>query len=150
MVLSFFVACVPPTVTAQQKGVRVCGKRPVFYTKKKVERSQDMLWRLFVDHCPPVPLNGALRVAVVMTFPWKRSETKANRARGWIPMPVEPDWDNLAKTPFDVLSKLSFWCNDGQIFDGRLVKGWGERPGIRVTIETEEEVLKFESSKLRE
>ena len=135
MTYSFFVECVPPTVTAQQKGVRVCGRRPVFFTKKKVERSQAMLWRLFEGHRPPVPFNGALRVTVVMTFPWRKSETKANRARGWMPMPVAPDWDNLAKTPFDVLSKLSFWCDDGQVFDGRLVKGWGDRPGIRVMIE---------------
>jgi len=138
MVLSFFVACVPPTVTAQQKGVRVRGKRPVFYTKERVRLAREMLWRLFEGHRPPVPLNGPLRVTVVMTFPWKAGESKANRAKGWMPMPVAPDWDNLAKTPFDVLSKLSFWCDDGQVFDGRLVKGWGEKPGIRVLIEAED------------
>jgi Holliday junction resolvase RusA-like endonuclease len=49
-------------------------------------------------------------------------------------MPTGPDCDNLSKTPVDVLSKLSFWCNDSQIFDNRVVKGWGDFPGVRVTI----------------
>jgi Holliday junction resolvase RusA-like endonuclease len=132
---TFFCPCIPPRATAQLKGVAVAGGRPVFYTKKKVKRTQDLFWSLFLGHRPPCPFNGPLRVTVVITFPWNKGETKANRAKGWIPMPVKPDWDNLAKTPFDTLSKLSFWCDDGQVFDGRVIKGWGCEPGVRVSIE---------------
>jgi Holliday junction resolvase RusA-like endonuclease len=135
MTHAFFCPCIPPRATAQQKGVCLAGGRPMFYTKRKVQRTQDLFYGLFLAHRPPCPFNGPLRVVVVITFPWRKGETKANRARGWMPMPVKPDWDNLAKTPFDTLSKLSFWCDDGQVFDGRLIKGWGDRPGVRVSIE---------------
>ena len=135
MTHTFFCPCEPPRATAQQKGVCVSAGRPVFYTKRKVQRTQSLYWSLFIGHRPPCPFNGPLRVTVVLTFPWRKSETKAVRARGWVPMPVKPDFDNLSKTPFDTLSKLSFWCDDGQVFDGRVVKGWGDRPGVRVTIE---------------
>lgn len=131
---SFFIPCVPPTATAQQKGVDTRGRVPRFYTKKTVTKSQDFFTSIFVGYRPPCPFNGPVKVTVILTFPWRKSETKRNRARGWMPMPVAPDWDNLAKTPFDVLSKLSFWCNDGQIYDGRVVKGWGNLTGVRVTI----------------
>jgi Holliday junction resolvase RusA-like endonuclease len=134
MTYSFFCPCTPPKATAQQKGVMVTTGRPVFYTKKNVQRSKDFFYWLFVNLRPPVPFNGPLRVEIILTFPWKASETKARRASGWLPMPVGPDFDNLSKTPIDVLSKLSFWCNDSQIFDGRIIKGWGDRPGVRVTI----------------
>lgn len=135
MTYSFFIACELPKATAQQKGVMVAGGRPVFFTKKHVQKSKDFFSYLLCNHRPPCPFNGPLRVWVVMTYPWKARETKANRAKGWLPMPVSPDWDNLSKTPFDVMTRLSFWCDDGQIFDGRVIKGWGERPGIRVRIE---------------
>lgn len=134
MTCSFFIPCELPKATAQQKGVMVTGGRPIFYTKKHVQKSKDFFTWLFVNQRPPVPFNGPIRVEIVMTFPWRKGESKANRARGWVPMPVCPDWDNLAKTPMDVLSRLSFWCDDSQIFDGRVIKGWGEKPGIRVTI----------------
>lgn len=135
MTYSFFCPCIPPKATAQQKGVNTSSGRPVYFTKKKVQHAHDLFTSLFVNLCPPVPFNGPIRVEVVMTFPWKKDETKHNRAKGWIPMPVRPDWDNLAKVPFDVLSDLSFWCDDGQVFDGRVIKGWGCEPGVRVTIE---------------
>lgn len=139
MTHTFFCPCIPPRATAQQKGVCLAGGRPRFYVKGKVKRTQDLFYGLFLAHRPPCPFNGPLRVTVEITFRWNRGETKANRARRWIPMPVKPDWDNLAKTPFDTMSKLSFWCDDGQVFDGRVIKGWGETPGIRVTIQTWEE-----------
>jgi Holliday junction resolvase RusA-like endonuclease len=134
MTYSFFCPCELPRTTAQQKGVSVIGGRPRFFTKAKVQRSKDFFACLFVNLRPPYPFNGPIRVEVVMTFPWRKGETKKNRAKGWMPMPVGPDYDNLSKTPIDVMSKLSFWCNDSQIFDGRIIKGWGREPGIRVTI----------------
>ena len=135
MTYSFFCPCTPPKATAQQKGVMVTGGgRPVFFTKKNVQRSKEFFYWIFISRRPPCPFNGAIRVEVVLTFPWRKGETKANRARGWVPMPVGPDFDNLSKTPIDVMSRLSFWCNDSQIFDGRIIKGWGAAPGVRVTI----------------
>lgn len=136
MTYSFFCPCTPPKATAQQKGVAFGGKRPIFYTKKKVRSTQEFYYALFFEHRPPCPFDGALRVTVVITFPWRKGERKAVRALGWVPMPVRPDFDNLSKTPFDTLSKLSFWCDDGQVFDGCVIKGWGNMPGVRVTIET--------------
>lgn len=135
---SFFVDCVPPTVTAQQKGVRIVRGRPLYYVKGKVRSARDFYWSIFEQNRPPVPFDGALRALIVLTYPWRSRETNKTRALRWVPMPVRPDWDNLGKLPYDVLSELSYWNDDGQVFDGRVVKGWGERPGVRVTIETVE------------
>lgn len=144
MTYSFFCPCMLPKATAQQKGCNVTSGRPVFYTKQNVQRSKDFFTALFFNLRPPVPFNGPLRVELVMTFPWSKGETKANRSRGWLPMPTGPDFDNLSKTPVDVLSKLSFWCNDSQLFDGRIIKGWGNTPGIRVTISEVDDNENFE------
>jgi Holliday junction resolvase RusA-like endonuclease len=141
---SFFVDCVPPKVTSQQKGVSVrCSSsngvlhsaRPVVYTKSSVEAAKLLFAALFARHRPPRPLDGPLLLIVVMTYPWRKNERKSVVARGWNPIPVKPDFDNLLKVPVDALSRLSFWDDDGQVFDGRLIKGWGDKPGVRVTIE---------------
>lgn len=141
---SFFVDCIPTRATAQQKGISIlCSSqngvlhspKPVVYTKRSVESAKQLFAALFAGHRPPRPLDGPLRVTLVMTYPWRMNERKAVVAQGWAPMPVKPDFDNISKVPIDALSKLSFWNDDGQVFDGRVIKGWGGRPGVRVTIE---------------
>jgi len=155
MKIDFFCDCVPPKATAQQKGacvvwraagagaraVRAGDRLPVHgasvrvYTKRRVADTKRMFAALFAGRRPPRPLDGPLRVCVTFTFPWRKGEGRAARAKGWAPMPVRPDFDNLAKTVFDVMGGLSFWSDDGQVYDGRVVKGWGDRPGVRVEIE---------------
>ena len=77
MTYSFFCPCVPPTATAQQKGVMVRGGRPLFYTKKTVTKSQDFFTALFHSYRPPCPFNGPVKVTVILTFPWRKGDRKS-------------------------------------------------------------------------
>ena len=47
---------------------------------------------------------------------------------------TKPDWDNLAKTLQDVLTRLRFWEDDAQVYSASVEKWWGEEPQITITI----------------
>ena len=136
--VSFFIPCVPPKTTSQQKGVMVIGGKPRFFTKAKVKHAADDMMTLLMPHVLPKPLEGPLKLCVTLTYPWRNSEKKRNVLKGWIPNDKKPDFDNISKSICDVMTKLLFWNDDGQVYDGRIIKGWGDRPGIKIEIETED------------
>lgn len=138
--ISFFIPCVPPKTTSQQKGVMVIGGKPRFFTKGKVKQSQNDLLTLLMPHVPETPFTGPIRVCVTLTYPWRSTEKKRNLLKGFIPNDKKPDFDNISKSICDVMTKLLFWHDDGQIADGRIIKRWGDCPGIMVEIENMEEV----------
>jgi len=85
------------------------------------------------------PMLGPLVVVIVCRLP--RPPTSM---RPW-PDSREGDFDNLAKSTCDALTRLTkksgsrklAWHDDGQIVDGRCVKRWtrpGEQPGATITI----------------
>ncbi len=51
---------VPPTATAQQKGVFVHNGRAHFFTKQKVRDAEDFLAALLAPHAPAEPLRGGI------------------------------------------------------------------------------------------
>ena len=61
-------------------------------------------------------------------------EPKKNRI-GLIPKTTKPDWDNLAKTLQDVLTRLRFWEDDAQVYSASVDKWWGEEPQITITVQ---------------
>ena len=132
--ISFFVPCVPPKTTAQQKGAFSAGGRIRFFTKKKVAQAESDYISLLMRHAPADPMEGPLRLRVCLTWPWRKSEKKGVVARGWAPMTSKPDFDNASKMLCDVMTKLRFWTDDSQIADGRVAKGWGDRPGVYVEV----------------
>lgn len=134
-ILCFFVPCVPPKTTSQQKGVMVIGGKPRFFTKGKVQESQNDILSLLMPYVPSEPLRGPLRFCATLTFPWRKTEKKSNLLKGWIHNDKKPDFDNVSKSLCDVMTKLLFWTDDGQIADGRIIKGWGDKPGIKIEIE---------------
>lgn len=126
---------VPPTTTAQQKGVFVRNGRARFFTKAKVRRSEDFLAALLSMHAPDAPFDCPVSLAVRWTFPWRKSERKSV-VRAGVPTPhvSRPDLDNLEKALLDVLTRLRFWTDDSLVADKRTSKAWGPRPGIDLTI----------------
>lgn len=149
MRIEFFIDCIPPTVTAQQKGVTATGKfkmtrrgrmRAVLrhYTKPEVEAVERQLIGWFLPHAPAAPIDGPIRCDIRFITPWTEA-LKAKRLKGKLPAFVgkdtRPDRDNLAKLPLDVLTACKFWHDDGQVCGGEIVKGWGDRPGIHVEIQ---------------
>jgi|LFRM01.2.fsa_nt_gb Holliday junction resolvase RusA-like endonuclease len=137
--ISIFIPCVPPKTTSQQKGVMVIGGKPRFFTKAKVRQSADDMMTLLMPHAPSRPLEGPLKLTVTLTYPWRKTEKKRNLLKGWLPNDKKPDFDNLSKAICDVMTKLLFWKDDGQVYDGRIIKGWGDSPGIRIVVETDAE-----------
>lgn len=117
-----------PTRTAQQKGVRgrydkETGKYRIHhYTKKEVSDDLMKLKAQLIGLKPEKPLEGPLRLSIDWWFPVKdkklRGRLKASR----------PDLDNLEKGFTDLLGKMEFFEDDGQIAEMRLRKRYVE-PG---------------------
>ena len=82
---------------------------------------------------PARPLTGPVSLKLAFVWPYRKSEPKKNRI-GLIPKTTKPDWDNLAKTLQDVLTRLRFWEDDAQVYSASVDKWWGEEPQIIITI----------------
>ena len=137
--IDFFVSCVPPKST-HQAALRILkrhdGKMFVgkFATSKGKQVEGELL-TLFVPYRPPAPMQGPLMLSVHWIYPWRKSEKKVNIERGIIPCDVRPDCDNLAKFVCDIMTRLGFYGDDGQIAVLKFSKSWGQKPGISVHIE---------------
>jgi len=136
--MNFFITCIPPKSTAQassrilrrKDGTQFVGK----FATSKGKQTQDELMILLSAHRPCSPLECPIRVSVEWTYPWRKSETKKNRARGYMPCTTRPDVDNLCKLLFDCMTRLGFWSDDSLIAELRFKKGWGDNHGIGVEI----------------
>jgi len=81
------------------------------------------------------PFEGQLRVMVVYTFPWRKSDAKVARNQSWAYMNKRPDVDNLFKPVGDALQTAGIIKDDGQIVEALARKIRAESPGIYVRIE---------------
>lgn len=139
--IDFFMDFEPPTVTAQHKGARVVvpniGKPFIhWFVKKEIEAAEKMLAAQLAPFRPQRPFQGPLRLVAEWTFPWRSSEPKRNRGAGWRWKDTAPDAGNSNKLLEDVMQREGFFLNDSQIADPRYPKMWGDRPGIRITLES--------------
>ena len=125
---------VPPKVTSQTKRVRVIAGRPMFFPKKEHQQAEHDLIALIAPYAPACPLDGPVKMRIDFRFPWRKSETRKRRAMVRVPCDVKPDLDNMAKLIGDVLTKLQFYRDDGQVADLRLTKSWGDDVGIRIVV----------------
>lgn len=133
--LSFFSPVVPPTATAQQKGLmRTKSGKLLFFKKKKVKDAEDLLFWAFFPFKPTSPLDGPVHLSVALTFPWRKSETKANVSKGSMLHCCRPDLDNMMKALIDTLVAGKFLHDDGQVAILHASKHWGTKPGITISI----------------
>ena len=78
-----------------------------------------------------VPLEGAVLLSMIATFPVPASWSKKRRAaalRGELLPTVKPDADNLLKC-CDALNEV-VWRDDKQIVQAIVQKRYGEQPGV--------------------
>ena len=136
---------VPPTATAQQKGVFVRNGRAHFFTKQKVRDAEDFLAAMLAPHAPAEPLRGPVYFQARWCFPYRKSEPKrvTNTGRE-IPHTSRPDLDNLEKNLLDVLTRLRFMTDDSLIFTKSTAKVWGPNPYLAIAIKTEAELYNME------
>ena len=129
---SFFLDIEPPTVTAQQKGVKIIrsgGKmRPLFYEKDEVKKAREQLRIALTPHKPKEPIEGAVELCVTWFFKTK------NKKRDGTFRTTRPDTDNIQKLFKDVMTEVGFWKDDSQVCIEAVMKRWALSPGISVTV----------------
>ena len=126
---------VPPTATAQQKGVFVRNGRAHFFVKAKVKEAENFLAVLLKEFAPPRPLVGAVELRATWCFPYRKSEPKWRTATGdYLPHTTRPDLDNLEKGLLDVMTRLRFWEDDSQVAQKKTNKAWGSRPFLEIHV----------------
>ena len=136
---------VPPTATAQQKGVFVRNGHAHFFTKQKVRDAEDFLAALLAPHAPAEPLRGPVYFQARWCFPYRKSEPKrVTNAGREIAHTVRPDLDNLEKSLLDVLTRLRYMEDDSQIFLKSTAKVLGPKPYLAIALKTEAELYGME------
>ena len=134
--ITFHLPIVPPKVTSQTKRLVMLAGKPMFFPKKEHKQAENDLLVLCQPHAPAAPLTGPVKLSVFFVFPWRRSETKKRIALGIAPNDTRPDCDNLVKLVGDVLTRLQFYRDDGQVSDLHVSKAWGDKIGITISIST--------------
>ena len=141
--MNFHLAILPPKATHQGSSMIMKRKdgssfvgRPGNSPGAKAKKS---LVQLLMAHAPEKPLEGPLRVSILVVWPWRKSEPKYRRALRAAPHFVKPDLDNYAKLLLDALADAAFFATgDQQESHLNLSKAWSDVPGIWFTIEPDE------------
>ena len=120
--LEFTLDMNPPSTTAQQKGVRVAGGRPLFYTKNKVTEAKVAYMMALKPYVPDEPMKGALGVMFHFKKHSKHQKEGAYKT-------TRPDLGNIEKLLEDTMAEMGFYKDDAQIVDRRGIKTWTRGPG---------------------
>lgn len=133
--IDFTLDLIPPEHTAQHKGISTRGGRARVFTKKEIKDIEHAYCMALASHRPAKALSGPLKATITFTFPWRASESAKGKAWGWLPRDTKPDGDNIVKLFNDCMGIVGFFTKgDEQLASLTIVKGWGDRPGIRVRI----------------
>lgn len=132
----FFVPIAPPTVTHQEKDIKVIknkkGKHvPLVYEPAELKAARSKLMAHFGQHTPAEKYTGGIRLTTKWLFPIPPNSKYQN---GQYKL-TKPDYENMVKLMNDVMTKLGFWADDCLIASGIIEKFWADRPGIYVKIE---------------
>lgn len=127
--LEFFMPMIPPTVTHQEKKIRVIGGKPVPYEPAELKAARAKLQAHLAKHRPESPLRGGVRLVVKWCFPLKGRHCDGEYRI------IKPDTDNLQKLLKDVMTNVGFWRDDAQVVSEIVEKFWAELPGIYIRAE---------------
>ena len=120
--MNFFLAMNPPTVTAQERRVRVVNNKPLFYDPPKVKNAKDLLCGHLSAQRPKAPYEGPLSLRVIWLFP----KGKTHKHGEW--RSTKPDTDNLQKLLKDCMTLCGFWKDDAQVVREIVEKRWSDEP----------------------
>ena len=141
--LKFRLAIVPPKATHQGSSMIMKRRDGSSFVGKPSNspgaKARKSLVQLMMEHAPEKPLEGPLRVSILVVWPWRKSEPKYRRALKAAPHDRKPDLDNYAKLLLDSLHDAAFFAQgDQQVSHLNLSKAWADQPGIHFTIEPDE------------
>ena len=102
----------PPTVTHQEKKVRVVRGKPVFYMPPELANARALLAAKLKAFAPPAPWNCPIKLCTMWIFSFPRYERVTETPRWKI---TKPDTDNLQKMLKDVMTECGFWKDDALV-----------------------------------
>lgn len=117
-----------PTVTAQERRVRVVKGKPIFYDSPRIKSAKALLIAHLKQHRPPKPYDSGVRLRVSWLFPKGRHKDGEYRT-------TKPDTDNLQKMLKDCMTKCGYWKDDALVASEMCEKFWADVPGIYIRIE---------------
>ena len=126
--MEFFMAMIPPTVTHQEKSIRVVKGKPVLYEPPELKEARAKLRAHLARHRPEQPMIGGVRLLVKWCFPRGRRLDGEYRI-------TKPDTDNLQKLLKDCMTAEGFWKDDAQVASEICEKFWAQVPGIYIRLE---------------
>ena len=127
MVTEFFVVMVPPTITYQEKQIRIEKGKPVVYEPQELKEARSKFQAHLAQHKPGKPYNSAVELVTKWCFPRGRHPDGAYRTS-------KPDTDNLQKLLKDCMTAVGFWRDDALVVREITEKFWAEIPGIYIRI----------------
>ena len=86
---------------------------------------------------PPMVGPVAIEIEAVHGIPasWSKKRKAAALAGLERPFTSRKDWDNIGKIVCDAINGV-VWIDDRQVCDGRVIKRYGETPGVHVRVAT--------------
>lgn len=130
MTIDFFIP-MQPVAKGRPKFARMGGFVRA-YTPKGTVSAENYIKFTAANYRPKELLAGPLRLEVIVTKAFPKSMSKKKRLAA-LPT-TKPDADNYGKLVMDALNEI-IWVDDSQVVDLRIVKRYGNVPGINVTVE---------------
>ena len=128
--MNFFMAMIPPTVTAQMKRVTVSKNgKPIFYEDQRLADARDKLTAHRAQHIPGKKMKGPIRLITKWCFPKIKGKSDGQYKD------TKPDTDNLQKLLKDCMTTVGFWKDDAQVVSEIVEKFWADIPGIYIEVE---------------
>ena len=122
----------PPTVTHQEKKVRIVKGKPIFYMPAELAAARSLLAAKLKPFAPATPIEGPIHLGVSWAF------TRPKTVKGdW--KITKPDTDNLQKMLKDVMTECGFWKDDAQVCSENIEKIYrnaDEKHGILILIKS--------------
>ena len=123
----------PPKGTAQQQKTGVRHGKIIKYDPPAVKEMKATWTRELMPHKPQKPMKGALCMQVLFAYPYRQTDAKKAQCMD-IWKDTQPDADNLTKGLQDVMEKLGYFSNDGQIALLIVEKIWSETPRVEIKL----------------
>lgn len=126
MEIEIFIPIIPPTVTHQEKKVRVVRGKPVFYEPAELKAARQLFTDWLAKYTPKEPMTGAVVLEVVWQFPADERHPEPT------PKTTRPDTDNLQKLLKDCMTAARWWKDDAQVWREKIMKVYMDQPGIYI------------------
>ena len=121
MELKFFMPMDPPTITHQEKQIKMIRGKPIIYEPQELKTARQKLLDSLVPNRPQSPLDGPIELVVTWCFPTDREELNGQYRI------TKPDTDNLDKMLKDCMTSAGFWKDDAQVCREIIEKFWTHR-----------------------